>query len=283
MSTGDEASPKRAAVGDRAGRSRRRAGRAGSGFAVLRRVVGGAAVIGLTVALAAWRMSLRPPDWYRPPDASDAVVAEFAQDVEYRIIQEAQRIRGPEGLGDWTLMLDEDQANAWLAARLSPWLGQRTGSPWPASLGPPQVRLLEGRVDVAVAAHRPDTPGEPRDAADGPMTVIVARFRPALGDDGLELGLESFGTGRLTLPVGSISSLAEAIERLVEEGVVPDAIAEQLGRVDELRREVDRPVPPTVRLGDGRRVMLRELRLLDGAVELRCTTGPGCDDGRPAE
>lgn len=258
--------------------------------------LGGAVWIAVRIALA-------PPNWYAPPDVADSAARELGERVEYRLVEELQRVRPPAER--WTLRLTDGQLNAWLASRLPAWWRTESGEDWPASVGAPQIRSEPNRVIVVIAADLPtlragasaeirpqpqveagrsgETEAEGGDAGDG---------EPRAGDGSrptglarLSLRLEAIGIGRGNIPPSSLTDrlLEAAGARGADAERMRAAIADPAGWLDELielavaaeesRREDDAahageawsPGLP-FRLADGRPVRLVAVGFEQGAI-----------------
>lgn len=208
-------------------------------------------------AAALWHLSTLGPRWYAPPDPSDQTVVALADAVEYRLVEEAQKLR-PAQDNRWTLRVRESQVNAWLAARLPKWIAHRHGQQWPSNLGTPQVRMEPVGVSVAV----PVVEGAGRQ-------VLVARLVPQLAGGQMNVWIESVALGRIKLRGESMADLvqflADHIPQLVENANVRPVIA-ALEQGDSFTPEFD--------LSDGRRVRLLNFRLADGWIDFEVVTLP---------
>lgn len=211
-----------------------------------------------------WWLAQSKPAWYNPPDASREEIVVFADRVEYRLVEEMQKIRPVED--SWRLRIREEQVNAWLATRLSRWMRHDANVEWPASLGTPQVLFREQDLSLAIPLGTGDDGTE--------RHIIVASVRPEVVDGGLEAKLTSVGMGRITLPGSPVHRLASLIDKhLVEEderfhSLVQTALDVLAG--DEL-------LDPIIRLADDRCVEMLEIRLEQGAFVVTARTLVGCD------
>ena len=50
-------------------------------------------LIGAAMAYTAWRLSWQQPSWYAPPNPADARVLTLADDAEYDVLEQTQKVR----------------------------------------------------------------------------------------------------------------------------------------------------------------------------------------------
>ena len=218
-----------------------------------------AAVIGVV-----WWMAQSEPAWYNPPDGTSEVVAGYADRVEYRLVEEMQKIRPVDD--SWRLRIREDQVNAWLATRLERWMRHDANVQWPESLGIPQVLFRENDLSLAIPL------GVGADGED--RHIIVASVRPEIVEGGLQAKLTSVGMGRITLPGSPVHRLASLIdEHLVEEDERFHSIVETA--LDVLSGE--ELLDPIIRLADDRCVEILKLELEESSFVVTARTLRGCD------
>ena len=215
-------------------------------------VIAAGAIFGL------WQWSRSAPEWYRPPDPADEDVAAFAERIEYRLTQETQRIRPLDE--EWTVRVREEQANAWLATRLSDWMAHEHGRPWPEELGPPQVHLQDGRMSIALDAG-PHAGGR----------VITARIIPQMTGEQLTFQLEGLDVGRVPVPGNPARRLTELARDLMPADSPQAATMREI--MDILTGRT--PIDPVVDLADGRRVRLRRIATAGGCLDLTSVTLAG--------
>lgn len=127
------------------GRERRRRRRAGRlAMAALILLIGGA-LIG--------RAALAPPSWYAPPDTgADAPATMTAERFEYRFVEELQRVRAPGAT--WTVRIEDEHLNAWLAARLPAWASRVDPEAVDVLAGAVQLETRGDGVEVAIPIRR---------------------------------------------------------------------------------------------------------------------------------
>ena len=214
--------------------------------------------LGLLLAggAVAWRLTLQPPSWYTPPDPQDRQTARLAERVEYRLAEEAHRIRDEDE--PWRLRMTEDQVNAWLASRLGAWASHTHRIKWPKGIGAPQIHFNDETISVAVNLNE-----------NGRQRYLVATLRPLLDDRQMTLVLESVALGRLSVPGGSVRTIMSQLDGLLPPGFRDHPTVKQLVTLllDEQR------IDPTIELADGRRVRLREVRFDEGALIVEAETG----------
>jgi len=131
-------------------------------------------VLGVCASLA-----LRTPAWWSPIPRTDAAAAERGAQVEQALVSEFTRVRtdAPE----WSIRIDQRDANAWLATRLPAWLESR-GLP---QAGPVQALMGPGWMRVGVEL---------------PQAIVWWQASPVPQAGGWTLQALRMGAGRLPLP-----------------------------------------------------------------------------------
>jgi hypothetical protein len=217
-----------------------------------------AAVLVVASAAIMWWLSRMAPAWWRPPDPRSPEVAELADRVEFRIVEEAQKIRSPEERL-WRLRIREEQVNSWLAARLPAWIARQPSLVWPESFGRPQVHFQRDGLTLALEVR-----GGSR------SRVLIGRFRPRLTSDGLYLPIDSLHIGRVRVPGDPVSR----IQHLLADPETSEAFSRPV--LDDLIRVLrgDAPLAPFLSLADQRRIRLRGVELGLGEVVLSLETLP---------
>lgn len=213
-------------------------------------------VLLLLAGLALWRFAVIEPRWYHPPDPADARVAALAERVEYRLVEEAQKVRQPGA--SWTLRIREHQVNAWMVSRLPKWLANQPDLTWPAELGTPQMRIEDDRLSVAVEVFD-----------NGQSHFLVASVVPTIEDDQMRLVLERVAIGRVAVPGAPLDGLLEVLGRA---GTI-DRSDPGLNRLLDVlagRQAID----PMFHLADDRRVRVLGLRCQSGMIDVTCRTEP---------
>ena len=169
---------------------------------------------------------------------------------------------GPWRSAPWSVALKDDDASAWLTARLPEWVdGQADLDGWPDTLDQPQIHFVDGLMRIGVLLH-----GEDGDR------FLTASVRPELRDDGsLWLHTRWIHIGRLPVPASLL--LARAGSHL--DAYLPGTLADDphsARLIDILRGNAPLALKPEMRLEDGRVVRLLGLRVRDGRIELNCQT-----------
>ena len=236
---------------------------------------------GLLIGLA---LSQEPPAWWSSVDGASPAVVEAALRVENGAATQLTKIRAesspsPDGSmpvpKPWTIALKASDANAWLAARLRPWLESQDGAPfrWPEELRQVQVEFRGGSILIGASV----SPAGGATTGDGRASqVLAAALTPEFRDDGsLWMPARRVGLGRLSLPAswmlspgaGGAATLTGAAvpENLARMPEAKDVLAALTGRIAVMQT-------PIVRIGDGRRVRLIDLQARDGVLLITCET-----------
>jgi hypothetical protein len=218
------------------------------------RVIVVVVVLALCGVALVWRLSRVPPAWYAPPPATDPIVVELADRAEYRLVQEAQKIREPDQ-DVWTLRIRQEQINAWLAARLRQWI-EHEGERWPQQLGTPQVSVTPDALSIALPL-----------VGESTTRYIVARIKPVIAHGKLRLELHRVALGRISLPGEPLANLLKTVA-----DAAPDALdLPQINTaIDWLRRRD--AIDPVIDLADDRRVRILDLQLDDGWIDVTART-----------
>jgi hypothetical protein len=204
----------------------------------------------LTLAIGAGFWSARtPPTWFKPVPPSEAV-KERGWTVERRLAEEFSKIRNEEPV--WAVRVTEADLNAWLADRLRPWVEHRGA--WPEAIGATQVRLVDGKVSLAV------------ELVDlGSVAVLEAEPVASPEDGSVTLRWTSAGFGRLRLPWPDAGIRSAVLDRL---------LAGEAGSA-ELSTLLDGlSLPGAFDLPDGRRVSLLDAEIGDGEAVVGFVTAP---------
>ena len=211
-------------------------------------------VAGATVL---WWVAQLPPSWWSPAEAADPNVQALAEQVEYRLIEEAHKARPQDT--PWRLRLTEEQLNAWLAARLRQWIAHEHDLDWPEGLGTPQVRFEPAGVVIGAAL-----------SGNGRPKYLAARIVPAFDERGVTLGVVRLWHGRLPVPGDPVSIIREALAEHAPGGFRKDPEVRRWLGILESTEAID----PVVTLADGRRVRLGGITPGDGWVILEGMTLP---------
>lgn len=207
-----------------------------------------------------------PPAWFDVPDITEPAVTELADRVELRVLEVATAERDPDT--PWGVRITDEQVNAWLAAKLKPWLIHEGDVEWPAELGPPQMHFEPKGINFAVEVLEGNLAGR----------VVVLRLRPFIDEAGqLRLMLDRVALGRVGLPGNAVESLAELLRDNLDED-----LQQELAFALELASG-ERPIDPSVALADDRILLLEDIRLGEGEAFLTCRTLPPDRPARRAE
>lgn len=229
---------------------------------------------GLAVLLAgtgAMMLSRQPPTWWRAIDVRDPAIIATAARVENGATTQLTMIRAADqetrASPPWTIALKATDASAWLATRLRPWLESQPGTltSWPKGLEQVQVEFEGGAIIVGARVR--DARGE---------RLVSASVRPQLRDDGaLWMPAAWVTLGRLNLPPSWVLPSGDAMAK--KSASDRDKFA-GLPEVRELWAALggDRPAmnQAIVKIGDGRRVKILDLRAEGGVLYVTCQTLP---------
>lgn len=213
--------------------------------------------IGLVASLYAAHLSRSTPAWWdvTAPDDSRAVLA---RSTENNVIASMHQPQGQS----WTLTLDQPAVNAWIAERLPRWVNHGEGEDaWPQEIT--DLRMIFGDGDILIAAQI--TGDRPR--------IVGATLSPRLTESGeLWLPASWIHVGSLELPGAAV------LARAADTEIVPASLRE-MPVFSQLVGALagDQPVLDTaeIRLGDGRRVRIREIHVQQGQATIRCETFAG--------
>ncbi len=205
------------------------------------------------LAIILYALSRRPPAWWAPPDSTSPVVKDLAEQLESRVVDQLHHVRA--SADEWSVSIPENAVNAWLAARLPPWLSNQ--SPpiiLPQSIARVQIRFTPGEITIA---------GEL--AGNAQTRIAGLTIVPRVDDAGLWSPAHWATIGSLSLPSSwTVSSLP----------TLPGTDSTRTQLLDTLAGRSPLTASPIFRLADGRRVRLVEIRPVDGAIEIRCQTLP---------
>lgn len=240
----------------------------------------GVVAIGVCAAGAGVSMLLsrQTPRWWRAIDVRDPAIIATAARVENGATTQLTMIRAADqqtsASPPWTIALKATDASAWLATRLRPWLESQTDlrtstgtATWPKGLEQVQVEFTGGAIIVGARVR--DAHGE---------RVVSASVRPELRDDGALWMPASWVTlGRLNLPPSWVLPSGDAQSASNVHTVERERLS-GLPQVRELWAALggDRPAmsQAVVKIGDGRRVKILDLRADGGVLYITCQTLP---------
>jgi hypothetical protein len=171
-------------------------------------------LVGLLVLLPALGvcvvLALRTPAWWSPIPRSDQSAAERGAQVEQALVSEFTRVRADAP--EWSIRIEERDANAWLATRLPAWLESR-GLP---QAGPVQALMGPGWMRVGVEL---------------PQAIVWWQAAPVAQAGGWKLEGLRMGAGRLPLPGSGLVALP-GIDRANLEGPIRLADGRQVRVLD---------------------------------------------------
>ena len=210
----------------------------------------------VAISAGLWWMSWMAPGWWVAPDPFDDRLINLAGLVEKRLAQEIYRKR--DAGASWTIRLREQQLNAWLATRLRPWVahhGSDGDEPidWPPAVGPPQVRLSEEGLSVAVEM-----------ATGGRSRFVEAQATPSMSGSGLHLNLKGTRLGRVPVPREPVGQMLRLLATVTPAAFLEHPVLKHLVQIANGRE----PIDPTFTLADRRRVRLTAIRCGEGFLDL---------------
>ncbi|MEE2719859.1 MAG: hypothetical protein VX727_08750 [Planctomycetota bacterium] len=208
----------------------------------------------IVVVVVLWVMTMMRPPWYAPPAADDASAADTAQQAEFALVENMQKIRDPGAT--WKLRISDEAVNAWLGIRLAKWLAHEGHPPWPEYLGLPQVHTTPSGLIVAIELV----------PENGARRVLGLQLAPVISDGTMELSIVGGLIGRLPVP-SPPGSLLELVREAATDGDEASILA-----VDYLIDGAE--FPSVVELVDGRFVQLDAVILEEGAFVLEARTLP---------
>ena len=192
-------------------------------------------------------LSFMTPSWYAPPSSDDAEAVKLAQNAEFRLVEELQKIREPGAT--WKLRIPDQAVNAWLSIRLEAWLAHDDRPSWPDFMTAPQLHATPAGVYVAVGVNQ---------------SILGLRIQPVIEDARIMLRLHGGLLGRLPLPSPPATLLTEMQESALNGDEAAGMAVTYLLEGEGL--------PARVELVDGRVVEFDEVALEDGAMILTART-----------
>lgn len=209
--------------------------------------LGAAAVLVLAVVLIVWRLLSARPAWWNPAQPQLVENLSRGEYLENQVVTAFHKVRPAESR-TWTMELDADWINAWLATRLPLWAANRNLS-WAHQVSEVNVSI-DGDLVRLGARYGSEDAGQ----------IYSIECRPALGEDGLlTLADLRLVAGRLPVPLALASGSLSAVTR----------------SLPQLQAVLDEEsIDPVARLSDGRRVRIRELQVADGKIAMTLETLP---------
>jgi len=199
-------------------------------------------------------LTFLPPGWYDPPASNDPDAVQLAEQAEFRLVEELQKIRAQ---GEpWRLRIPDKAVNAWLALRLQDWLAHDDRPPWPEFITVPQVHATSSGIIVAVGLVK-----------HGRVTSILGmKVLPTIIEGNIVLSINGGLLGRLPVPTPP-STLLEPLRNAAAEG--DDAS----GFVVEYLLD-GKEFPALLELIDDRIVEIDGVLLGDGDITITARTLP---------
>lgn len=208
-----------------------------------------AVVLALPPLMFWWMLSSEPSYW-QPVDANDTRVRERAARVESEVSKQTTEVRPPEDR--WSLVLTEEEINAWLAARLPRWLAnQGVDDELIHAVPHAMAEITADDVELAAEVHY-----------GGLDQIVRFVYRPVASANGepARLELQGLYAGRVPIPLDTV---VEQLKQRLDPDDRPDA--------DQIR-DLLRSVPLTLRLADRRTVKIVGVELSEGLATLTCVT-----------
>jgi len=206
-----------------------------------------AAAILLLITGFTWRLIALQPTWWNPAEPQSPETLSRGEYFENQIVTAFHKVR-PADSRRWTLELDAQWINAWLATRLPLWAANRNLS-WSSTVRQANASIGNDWIRIGLRYG----------SGEGGQVYSIG-FRPLLDEQGrLRLADLRLYAGRLRLPLGLAANSLGAITRSIPE--VQAVIAGE-------------SLEAIFRLSDGRRVALRELTFQDTRIVLTLETLP---------
>lgn len=234
-----------------------------------RRQGAGVLVGAIVVLLAGWAVLMvllsragTAPAWWPGLDPTEPSVVAEAEKLERAFANQVSMVRAETGGqgADWKVRVGAASANAWLAVRLRAWV-EGEGVDWPAGVEQVRVGFDGERVSIGMRVE-----------GGG---VVWARVTPEVRADG-SVWLRAHGAwvGRQRVPwFWALDGMERELARHAPEaaGTLRSVLAGDMPLM----------VEPVVRLPDGRRVRIVELRAGAEGVGLAMRTEWGAAAGEP--
>ncbi len=199
-------------------------------------------------------LTFLPPRWYDPPVSDDPSAVHLAEQAEFRLVEELQKIR-PAG-EPWGLRIPDEAVNAWIALRLRDWLAHDDRPPWPEFITVPQVHATPSGIFIVVGLVQ-----------HGRVTSMLGlSVVPSIVDEEILLSINGGLLGRLPVPAPP-STLLEPLRTAAGGGDETSQLV-----VDYLLD--GRAFPAVLELVDDRIVQIEGVSLEDGALTITARTLP---------
>lgn len=214
-------------------------------------------------------LSRTPPSWWRVIDSRHPRTLDSARTIEAGVINAMHKRRdadpaflptapGQYRSSTWRHELDAASASAWLSAKLPRWIDSR-GFSWPDEMAEIQVEFREGSIKAGALIT----------TSDSGRRFVSLTLVPIVDEDGsLWLRAEGVRIGRLPLP-GRLAGQWAGRWTMDGDAFEPDLLLAKLAGEEPFVESAG------VRLSDGRRVRLIDVRPRAGRLELTCATEKG--------
>jgi hypothetical protein len=221
---------------------------------------GALAFIGVACLIAAVGFSLArsAPSWWVDVDKESIRNIELADQVQNLSITyiHADHDSLVEGVSQWPVKMTDEAANAWLNINMPGWFTKISdGMDWPESISQVQMVFDNGTVHLGVRVR-----------TEIGTRIYSCAIVPELHDDGsLWMKARTVSMGRLKLPASWVLRGAESHAG----GFIPEELrgtAEAEALFEKLTGKLPLFDVAEVKLGDGRRVRLLDLRVRDGSI-----------------
>lgn len=226
------------------------------------------AILGAAFIFLSTRMASKPRWWSDHPIAGP----EVAEEVESGMLRHLTAVRAADPAFTptrdvawrserWSISLSQDDANAWLAARLPEYLAnQQPPIRWPREVEDVRVWFNDGRVTLAAKLRQ-----------NGAVHYVGTTLKPTIRPDGsMWMPSEGLRVGDLSAPAWSLGAA---------RSLCGDPIPDNIASLPEIRTmlgafENDNPVlrDAVVRLEGGRRVRLLSIVPSNGRLTITCLT-----------
>ena len=210
------------------------------------------------VAAVGVSLSRSAPSWWIDVDKESERNIELANQVQNLSITyiHADHESVVDGVSQWPVKMTDEAANAWLNISMPAWFTKISdGMDWPESISQVQIVFDSGTLRLGVRVR-----------TEIGTRIYSCAIVPELRDDGsLWMKASTVSMGRLTLPASWMLRGAESHAA----GYIPEQLrgtAEAEALFEKLTGQLPLFDVAEVKLGDGRRVRLLDLRVRDGTI-----------------
>ncbi len=210
------------------------------------------------VTAVGFSLARSAPSWWVDVDKEsprNITLADQVQNLSITYIH-ADHESVTEGASQWPVKMTDEAANAWLNINMPGWFTKISdGMDWPESISQVQIVFDSGTVRLGVRVR-----------TEIGTRIYSCAIVPELREDGsLWMKARTVSMGRLTLPANWVLRGAEAHAA----GFIPEQLrgtAEAEALFEKLTGQLPLFDVAEVKLGDGRRVRLLDLRVRDGTI-----------------